>query len=298
MKIATCAVALFVLVFIPVRVHAEGTLAAARELYASAAYDDALEMLNGLVPAAKAPDERQSIDLYRTLCLVALGRNSDADRAIEAMIMRDPLYRASMDDLSPRLRAAFGDVRKRLLPVIIQKQYADSKAAFEKKDFELAAAGFEGVLKGIADPDISALATVPPLSDLRTLATGFKDLAAKSILPPAPPPVAPPPVAPVRAPLKAMYSADDAGVVGPVAIEQKVPRFPNAVAKQTTGMVELVIDETGMVRSEMMRIPINPAFDQQVLTAASKWRYQPATMDGTPVKFLKRLSITVSPTPP
>ncbi len=296
MKTTTCAVALVVLIFIPVRVHAEGTLAAARELYASAAYDDALEMLNGLMPAAKAPDERQSIDLYRTLCLVALGRNSDADRAIEAMIMRDPLYRASIDDLSPRLRAAFGDVRKRLLPVIIQKQYADSKAAFEKKDFELAAAGFEGVLKGIADPDISALATVPPLSDLRTLATGFKDLAAKSILPPPAPP--PAPVAPVRAPLRALYSADDAGVVGPVAIQQKVPRFPTAVVKQTTGMVELVIDETGAVQSEMMRIPITPAFDQQVLTAASKWRYQPATMDGVPVKFLKRLSITVSPTPP
>ena len=62
MKITTCAVALFVLVVIPVRVHAEGTLAAARELYASAAYDDALEMLNGLMPAAKAPDERQSIE--------------------------------------------------------------------------------------------------------------------------------------------------------------------------------------------------------------------------------------------
>ena len=296
MKITTCAVALFVLVVIPVRVHAEATLAAARELYASAAYDDALEMLNGLMPAAKAPDERQSIDLYRTLCLVALGRNSDADRAIETMIMRDPLYRASIDDLSPRLRAAFGDVRKRLLPAIIQKQYADSKAAFEKKDFELAATGFEGVLKGIADPDISALATVPPLSDLRTLAIGFKDLSAKSIVPPAPPP---PAVVPVRAPaLKALYSADDPGVVGPVAIVQKVPRYPAAVMKQTTGMVELVIDESGAVQSEMMRIPISPAFDQQVLAASWKWRYQPATVDGVPVKFLKRLSITVSPTPP
>ncbi len=292
MRITTCAVALFVLVIIPARVHAEGTLAAARELYASAAYDDALDMLNGLMPAAKAPDERQSIDLYRTLCLVALGRNADADRAIEAMIMRDPLYRASIDDLSPRLRSAFGDVRKRLLPAIIQKQYADSKAAFDKKDFETAAVGFEGVLKGIADPDISALAAVPPLSDLRTLATGFKDLSAKSVPPPAPPPA---PVAPPR-PVRTMYSADDAGIVGPVAIQQKVPRYPMAVLKSTTGMVELVIDETGAVQSEMMRIPIDPVFDKLVLSAATKWQYRPATMEGMPVKFLKRLSITVSPT--
>ena len=295
MKITTCAVALFVLVFIPVRVHAEDTLAAARELYASAAYNDALEMLNGLMPAAEAPDERQSIDLYRTLCLVALGRNSEADRAIESMIMRDPMYRASVDDLSPRLRSAFGDVRKRLLPAIIQKQYADSKAAFERKDFELAAAGFEGVLKGIADPDIAALAIVPPLSDLRTLATGFKDLSAKSIAPPAPPPVA---VAPPRPALRTLYSADDKGIVAPVALLQKVPRFPVAVVKSVTGMIELVIDETGAVQSEMMRIPIDPMFDKQVMAAAIKWKYQPATMDGVPVKFMKRLSITVSPTLP
>jgi hypothetical protein len=292
MRITTCAVALFVLVIIPGRVHAEGTLAAARELYASAAYDDALDMLNGLMPAAKAPDERQSIDLYRTLCLVALGRNADADRAIEAMIMRDPLYRASIDDLSPRLRSAFGDVRKRLLPAIIQKQYADSKAAFDKKDFATAAVGFEGVLKGIADPDISALAGVPPLSDLRTLSTGFRDLSAKSVAPPEPLPA---PVAPPR-PVKTMFSADDAGVVGPVAIQQKVPRYPVAVLRPITGMIEMVIDATGAVQSEMMRVPIDPTFDKLVLAAATKWKYQPAMMDGMPVKFLKRLTITVSPT--
>jgi outer membrane biosynthesis protein TonB len=39
-------------------------------------------------------------------------------------------------------------------------------------------------------------------------------------------------------------------------------------------------------------------FDKQVMAAAMKWKYQPATMDGVPVKFMKRLSITVSPTLP
>ena len=292
MRITTCAIALFVLVIIPARVHADGTLAAARELYASAAYDDALAMLNGLASIAEAPDERQSIDLYRTLCLVALGRTSDADRAIETMIQRDPLYRASSDDLSPRLRSAFGDVRKRLLPSIIQKEYAEAKAAFDKKDFAAATAGFDGVLKGIADPDISQAAAVPPLSDLRTLAAGFKDLSVKFTPPPAPAPEA----KPVR-PARSMYSVEDTGVVAPVAIEQKVPKFPAAVVRPVTGMIELVIDETGAVQSEMMRVPIEPTFDKLVLSAAARWRYRPATLDGVPVKFLKRLSITVSPTP-
>jgi hypothetical protein len=213
------------------------------------------------------------------------------------MILREPLYRASVDDLSPRLRSAFGEVRKRLLPSIIQKQYADAKAAFDKQDFAVAAAGFEGVLKGIADPDIAGLTGLPPLSDLRTLAMGFKDLSVKNT--PAAPAAAPVPVpvSPVR-PVRTMYSAEDAGVIPPVALQQKVPKYPVAVVKPATGMIELIIDETGTVQSEMMRVPINPMFDKLVLSAAAKWQYRPAMMDGMPVKFLKRLSITVSPTPP
>jgi hypothetical protein len=293
MKAVACAVALFVLVVMPVRVRAEGSLAGARELYASAAYEDALAMLTGLASAAKAPDERQSIDLYRTLCLVALGRTSDADRAIEAMIQRDPLYRPSADDLSPRLRSAFAEVRKRLLPSIIQREYADAKAAFDKHDFPVATTGFEAVLNGIADPDISAVAAVPPLADLRTLAAGFKDLSVRFAAPPPTPPETKP-----APPVRTFYGADDAGVVAPVAIDQKVPKFPGAVMRPATGMVELVIDETGAVQSDMMRIPIEPTFDRLVLAAAAKWRYQPATLDGRPVKFLKRLTITVSPATP
>src|SRR5205085_917549 len=141
---------------------------------------------------------RQSIDLYRTLCLVALGRTNDADKAIEAMIQRDPLYHASSDDLSPKLLTTFAEARKRMLPSIIQKEYADAKAAFDKQDWPAATAGFTMVLKGIADPDVAAVAGAPPLSDLRTLASGFRDLSVKSTPPPAPPP-APKPTYPVKA---------------------------------------------------------------------------------------------------
>jgi len=140
MRIITCAALLSALLAIPSTARAEASLAAARELYASAAYDDALTMLNGLVDTTTAPDEQQSVDLYRTLCLVALGRSADADHAIESMIERDPLYRVSSDELSPRLRTAFSDTRKRMLPAIIQKVYADAKTSFDKGDY-VAAAG-------------------------------------------------------------------------------------------------------------------------------------------------------------
>jgi hypothetical protein len=268
------------------------SMSAARDLYTSAAYDDALAMLNGLAGSVKSGDERQSIDLYRTLCLVALGRSSDAQGAIESMIARDPLYHPQSDELSPKLLGVFTETRRRMLPSIIQKQYADAKVAFDKQDWPAATAGFNAVLKGMAEPDIASIAGAPPLSDLRTLSAGFRDLAVKSTPPPAPPP-APKPTHPV----KAFYGAEDAFVTPPAAIQQKVPRYPNNVLKETTGILEFTIDETGAVQAPSVRMSIDSSYDQLLISAAKKFQYQPATVDGMPVKYLKRLTITVSPAP-
>jgi hypothetical protein len=131
----------------------------------------------------------QSIDLYRSLCLLAVGRRDDADSAIEAIVARDPLYRPDVD-LPPRTRAAFSDVKKRVLPTLVQQQYGEAKSAFEREEFETAAATFQRVIAALDDPDIRPPPRCPPLADLRTLAVGFHDLSAKSIPPPLPPPPA------------------------------------------------------------------------------------------------------------
>jgi hypothetical protein len=47
-----------------------------------------------------------------------------------------------------------------------------------------------------------------------------------------------------------------------------------------------------------MPMSIDMMYDQMVIAAAKKWMYQPATLDGKPVKYVKRLSISVSVTPP
>ena len=98
---------------------AQESLSDARQLYASADYKGALTMLNTLLAASPSPQERQSIELYRTFCLVALGNTDEANKAIEAMVSRDPLYRPNMDDVPPRLRTVFSDARKKLLPSLI-----------------------------------------------------------------------------------------------------------------------------------------------------------------------------------
>ena len=115
MRNTICAAFLLISVAFSASVHAAGgTLAAARDLYVSASYDEALSMLGGLSNGSLSTEDRQSIDLYRTLCLFALGRGVDADRVIEGMLMRDPLYRASSEELSPRVQSAFQTARKRI----------------------------------------------------------------------------------------------------------------------------------------------------------------------------------------
>ena len=94
----------------------DNPLSAARDLYASARYDEALAVLNGM-RLDDAATERKSVEQYRSLCLLALGRGSEAEAAIAAVVKADPLFQPSESDASPRVRSAFSEVRQRLLHV-------------------------------------------------------------------------------------------------------------------------------------------------------------------------------------
>jgi TonB family protein len=277
------------------------SLAAARTLYASAEYGGALEMLNGLVSATPAGPERQAIDLYRALCFVAVGNAAEASRVIEGMIVQDPLYRPSADDVPPRLRSAFTDARRKMLPVIVQQNYVAAKAAFDKKDYAAAAKGFTHVLASLADPDIESAASQPPLSDLKMLASGFHDLAVKAAAPPPPPPApvaaAPPKVQPMAARVPRVYAPSDSSVVAPVTVRQAVPPYPGRVLVGGSVLMDIIIDESGLVESATIASPPNQTYDKLVLGATKTWQYQPATLDGAPVKYRKRIQISFVPTP-
>jgi hypothetical protein len=284
--IVACAVAA-VLLAGAARVEAAASLMQAKDLYAAAAYGDALQMLDGLLNGSGPREERQAIELYRVLCLIALGRRTDADAAIEAMIQRDPLFRPAGDDIPRRLRAAFTDARRRLLPAVAQQDYAAAKGAFDRKDFGTAGAAFRRVLDVLAEPDIASEASRPPLSDLRTLAEGFRDLSAKAIAPPAAPPA---PVGPVPG---RIYTAEDRRVVPPTTIKQRVPPFRGKVPGRGDGMLEILIDSSGEVESARMTVPLDPQYDPQVVNAARGWQYKPATLNGVPVMFRKQVKISV-----
>jgi TonB family protein len=285
-------------------VHAQesGDLAAARDLYASAAYDDALAVLNRLRSTDHPPGQSRFIEQYRAFCLLALGRASDAEQAIEAVVAAEPTFLPSDSDASPRVRSAFTTVRRRMLPAIIQQQYGAAKAAFDRRDFAAAAGGVHQVLLALADPDVAAEAQRPPLVDLKMLAVGFEELSAKAAAPPPPPPVpavAAPPVAPAAPSIPQpprIYNAGESNVMPPVALNQVLPAFPGQVLIPRSGKIEVVIDESGSVESAAMTSSVTASYDNLALSAARSWRFRPATLDGAPVKFRKVVQISIKKT--
>jgi len=292
MSVAPCFAA--VLLLMPVQIVAsQDSLATARDLYASAAYEDALAVLNRLRTSSSSEDGR-SIEQYRAFCLLALGRSDEAERAIEAVVVSQPLYHPSESEVSPRLRTAFSDVRRRMLPGIIQDRYAQAKTAFDRKEYAFAAQGFKQVLDVLADQDVGNAANQPPLSDLRTLAGGFYELAAKAAAPP-PAPVMPPPIIDNRPPAH-VYSTDDVNVAPPLPVRQVFPPFPGRSVPPGQGVVEVVVDENGAVESATLRAPVHPAYDNLVLASAWAWHYKPAMLDGVPVKYRKMIQIVLKPT--
>lgn len=273
-------------------------LSAARDLYASAAYDDALAVLNRLKSSAPMGQAR-TIEQYRAFCLLALGRTADAEQAIEAVVAAEPSYQPAEGDVSPRVRTAFADVRRRMLPTIIQQQYAQAKSAFDRKEFAAAASGFSQVLVMMADPGVAAEAMRPPLSDMRMLAVGFEELSATAAAPPPPPPPPPAPVVPVvpepPAPPR-IYAGEDRNVVAPVALVQVLPSFPGPVGIVRSGKLEVVINEAGIIETAAMTDSVTTNYDRLALAATKSWRYTPATVNGVPVKFRKIVQINIKPT--
>lgn len=278
-----------------VPVHAQESIGSARELYFSASYEEALGVLNRLQTGSQASEQLAAVNQYRAFCLLALGRNTEAEQAIEAVLSADPFFQPAENDVSPRLRTAFALVRVRILPAIVQQEYAQAKAAFDRQDFGAASARFDRVIRALGEPDIALAAGRPPLSDLRVLANGFRDLSVRAAAPPPapePPPAAAVAVAPT-VPTKSIYTGAEAGLSPPVALRQVLPNFPRDTVAFRNGVLEVLINEAGDVESAVMRTSINPRFDQQVLTAAKTWKYQPAMLGGRPVRFRKFINISL-----
>jgi hypothetical protein len=113
-----------------------------------------------------------------------------------------------------------------------------------------------------------------------------------------PAPALPSPVAAdasrVNAPKPArIFDSNDLDVVPPVTVKQDIPRVQRPVLVERTGVLFIVIDERGGVESAIITVPLERTYDGMVLAAAKTWMYQPAMRNGAPVKYRKRIQLTL-----
>jgi hypothetical protein len=275
------------------------TLAQAKELYAAAAYDEALAVLDRL-DAGTPPSESRTIAEYRVFCLLALDRRKDAHAQIENILRADPSFTLS-DQASPRIRNIFGELRNEALRTIVRERYEAAKAAFDRKDPDVRQQ-FDAVLELMDQPDVK---TAPGIEDLRIVAAAFRDLTeaiatteAKAAAAAAA--ITPPPLAPLP---DTIYTASDADVVSPIPRTQQIPPWTPTGVEATRdyhGSLGLLIDETGAVASVTLLEGIHVAYNQRLMRAARGWTFTPARRQGVPVRYMKVVEVHLTPrgTPP
>jgi TonB family protein len=284
--------AVFALVLVmsaPVAAFAQGVddaLKRAKDLYASASYEEALQLLDTLKDSTPSTEA----SAYSVFCLVALGRKDEARTAIEAIVKADPLYRPSEGQVSPRIRAFFDEVRKPHVAEATRESYASGKAAFDRRDWRTAVAEFDRTIALVSE----AAAIDPTVGDLKTLAAGFRDLARTALLPPpapTPAPLAAPPPPPT------VYGPAQTNVVKPIPVAKPLPAWhptPVEAKMNFSGEIEVVIDEQGKVISASLIRTVNPRYDPELLQAAKSWTFQPATKDGVPVRYRYTVAVNLS----
>ena len=259
------------------------SLQSAKDLYASAAYEDALAVLGRL----QRTDSPLEVQQYRAFCLIALGRVGEAERAIELVVSANPKYVPTAMDVSPRIQEVFTRTRNQLLPEIARDRYVDAKRALDRKDRDAAVTGFAAVVELIdgASPELREA-----LDELRFLAAGFLDLstAMRASTPPgASPDPAPAPTGP-----------RSIEITPPVALKQVMPPWAptGAASRQVySGAIRVAISAAGRVESASVVRPSHPAYDRALLQAAMSWEYQPARRDGAGVPSEQVVEIQLKP---
>jgi len=270
-------------------------LKTARDLYESAAYVEALTELARVESAASTrATTMRDTGAYRTFCLVALGRDTEAQAAAESVIRRDPtLSIDQFPDASPRIAAMFETVRRRVLPQMIKDEFrtARTSATENAPDSESRL----GHVRQLLDAAERTGVWDETLADVRLIVDGFLDLGhtAQSLHTDS---EAAPTTTTTAAPVS---SSTNAGIVPPAAVFQPQPIIPASLLTlvrrlRRSATIDVVINEHGTVDEVIVKQSVTPAYDRLIAAAARTWRYKPALKDGVPIKFVSTVQINVS----
>jgi protein TonB len=277
---------------------AQTDLSEAKTQYEEAAYEDALTTLTKA--SAATPADRVQLEQYRALCLIALGRQPEAERAVAALVEADPTYVPPSSVASPRVLAMVADIRRKELPGVTRRVLDSGRAAYEAKNIPLAQRQFDLLLKLLDDP---AMEGRPEREDLRAVAKGFSTLLVAAPAAPSPaPPTEPERAAATPSSPSAPPSSPSAAVspfVPAVVIQETLPIWtppnPSIARNEYNGAVKVRIGTDGRVKAVSIDRPSHPAYDAVLLNTARSWLYKPAMQNGTPIESERVIAVRLRP---
>ena len=276
---------LFVFVFLSapwltIGAAAQIDLSEAKTQYEEAAYEDALTTLTKA--SASTPADRVQLEQYRALCLIALGRVPEAERAVAALVEADPTYVPPSSVASPRVLAMVAAIRRKELPGVTRRVLDSGRAAYEAKNILQAQRQFDLLLKLLDDP---AMEGRPEREDLRAVAKGFSTLLVAPPAAPRPAPPSEPERTAAPSPSPSAPPAAASPFVPAVVIQETLPIWtppnPSIARNEYNGAVKVRIGADGRVKAASIDRPSHPAYDAVLLNTARSWLYKPATQNGT-----------------
>jgi TonB family protein len=272
------------------RLRAQELAQRVEDLYASAAYEAALTAATSLNSSQATPE----IEQYRVLCLVALGRTDAAERAVEQLLTRHPLYRPLAADTPPRIQELFTEVRRRLGPSVARAMYLEGKSAFDRKERAEAVRIFEELARVTDDRDLRG---DPAIGEMRVLAEGFLTLShalpsndVEDLVE----------AIPALAPIAVPGSAVTAPVAtAPVPIREELPPWAphDELGRRLEfrGAVRVSISASGTVNTADVIRSVHPAYDELLRRAAKDWTYNPARVNGVAVPSERVITVILKP---
>ncbi len=257
------------------RALAQDPLSAARALYAAARYEDALSAFDAVKSrGALAVETAVAVEQGRASCLLALGRQADAQTAIAALVDLDPFFLPREDEIAPKLMSAFRDGRRQALSGTLDRLYARAKSAYDSRNIVDAAAGFSRWLALLDDPDLTLDAA--PRVDMRLTGQRFLGLTRSS---------------------SPLFDAAAKRLTAPVPLMTtvSVPDRVRPVSSARTVAVDVVLTAQGTVESAIVWDPDLVGLTPQVVQAVLGWKYSPARRNGVPVRYRMVVQVLILP---
>ena len=240
------------------------------DLYWNGEYERTLQLLDSGLDT----DELVEGHKYRAFALVALERNDEVRAEFTALLELDPGHALDTALVSPKIVEQFELARQELSASLFEQ----GKASYFDGRYDEAHELLEKMMK--VNPSSALGAEYVQLARERI----ELEQRTAEIEPEVPETPEAPEVDPNR-----IYNIGG-GVAEPVAVRQDPPRYPPwDMRNRTEGdvILRLTIGRSGTVEDTEVVRSINQRMDAEATRAARNWRYEPARLNGEPVRVFK-----------